>query len=283
MQPGKSIPGVKIKAPFTFNGEADLDTFDHWTYAVDSWRDWNGISDRMAVKIMVNFMSGKASKFFMKHIAMRRRDWTVKMVYEALFNYCFPTDFKLQLRDKLTAAKQGKNDVRDFERDIETLAARFPDVSKRQIVQIFWNGINQYLRLHLIGKGLSPERSSIQKLVKYASRHKAARRTWENETRHSETHRELGSEWSRWNIHRQSRGSFDDEEQPSREFPSMTSQPDSSGDEELNEELDADNSTVADTTSENEFVPPRRVLLPQDEYDRLRREGRCFNCKARAI
>ncbi|KAJ7864551.1 hypothetical protein B0H13DRAFT_1899100 [Mycena leptocephala] len=61
----------------------------------------------------------------------------------------------------------------------------------------------------------------------------------------------------------------------------MTSQPDSSGDEELNEELDADNPTVADTTSENEFVPPRRVLLPQDEYDRLRREGRCFNCKAR--
>jgi hypothetical protein len=67
-------------------------------------------------------MSGKASKFFMKHVALRQRDWMLKSIYKALFNYCFPPDFKLQLRDQITSVKQGKNDVRDFQHDLETLA-----------------------------------------------------------------------------------------------------------------------------------------------------------------
>ncbi|KAJ6564216.1 hypothetical protein B0H19DRAFT_1140565 [Mycena capillaripes] len=39
------------------------------------------------------------------------------------------TDFKLQLIEQLTSTKQGNDDVRDFQRDIETLAVRFPDVT----------------------------------------------------------------------------------------------------------------------------------------------------------
>jgi hypothetical protein len=154
---------IKIKKPFTYDGRADLDVLDQWTYEVDTWRDWNRISDKMVVKILVNFMSGKASQFFMKHIALRQNDWTVKSVYEGLFNYCFPPDFKLQLRDQLTSARQGKSDIRDFQRDLETLAARFPDVTERQLAQIFWNGLNQCLRMHLIEKGLSPEKHAVRK------------------------------------------------------------------------------------------------------------------------
>ncbi|KAJ7618339.1 hypothetical protein DFH06DRAFT_1342613 [Mycena polygramma] len=118
------LRGVKIKKPFTFDGRADLDLFDQWTYEVDTWREWNGISDKMVIKILVNFMSGKASRFFMKHVALRHKDWTLKSIYEALFNHCFPPDFKLQLREQLTGEKQGRNDVRDFQRDLETLAVR---------------------------------------------------------------------------------------------------------------------------------------------------------------
>jgi hypothetical protein len=135
------LHSVKIKNPFTFDGRADLDLFDQWTYEVDTWCNWNGISDKIVIKILVNFMSGEASKFFMKHVALHQKDWTLKSIYEALFNYCFPPDFKLQLREQLTGAKQGKNNGRDFQRDLETSAVRFPDVTEWQIRQIFWSGI----------------------------------------------------------------------------------------------------------------------------------------------
>ncbi|KAJ7649346.1 hypothetical protein DFH06DRAFT_1331720 [Mycena polygramma] len=261
----RSARGVKIKQPFTFDGRADLDVYDQWTYEVDTWREWNGIKDRMAVKIVVNFMSGEASRFFMKHVALRQKEWTLKSIYEALFNYCFPPDFKLQLREQLTGAKQGKHDVRDFQRDLETLAVRFPDVTEREIRQIFWNGIRGYLRLHLIGKGLNPERSSIQKLVKYASRHEAARKTLEREKKG------LSYNPSSEVVH-STRDATDDE----------SSERDDEA--EMNEDSEEEASLVANTvesSEENEqpsqFRP--RIFLPQEEYLRLRREGRCFRCK----
>jgi hypothetical protein len=75
-----------------YNRRADLDVFDQWTYKVDTWRNWNKVNDRMTVKILVNFMSGKASRFFMKHVSLQQR------INEALFNHCFPLDFNsLQL------------------------------------------------------------------------------------------------------------------------------------------------------------------------------------------
>jgi hypothetical protein len=71
-----------------------------------------------------------------------RKQWTVKSVYEGLFNYCFPTDFRLQLREQLTRARQGTKDVRNSYRDTETLGVRFLDVTERQLRQIFWDGID---------------------------------------------------------------------------------------------------------------------------------------------
>jgi hypothetical protein len=61
------------------------------------------------------------------------------------------------------------------------LAVRFPDVTEIQIRQIFWTKICGYLQLHLIGKGLNPECSSIKRWVKYASRHEATRKTLKRE------------------------------------------------------------------------------------------------------
>ena len=90
-------------------------------------------------------------------------------LYEALFDYCFPTDYKAQLRLRLKRAVQGKNKVRDFVREIQHLAARFPDVSDFQLAQIFWRGAHGYIRVYLIEKGLHPERSLLDKMVKYTA------------------------------------------------------------------------------------------------------------------
>ncbi|KAJ7926662.1 P-loop containing nucleoside triphosphate hydrolase protein [Mycena leptocephala] len=134
-----ALAGIKIKAPFVWDAKPDLDIFDQWTYEADTWVELYGLADKVALRLMVNFMSGSASKFFMKHVATHQKEWTVKKVYEALFDYCFLTDFKLRLRKRLMNAYQGKNKVRDFVRDVQALATRFPDVTERQLVQIFWD------------------------------------------------------------------------------------------------------------------------------------------------
>ncbi|KAK7006339.1 hypothetical protein R3P38DRAFT_2794072 [Favolaschia claudopus] len=268
-----SVFGLKIKKPLTYDGRADIDILDQWTYEVDTWQELHGISDKMMVKIIVQFMSGTASRFFMKHVALRQKDWTPKLIYEALFNYCFPPDFKLQLRDQLTGAKQGRNDVRDFQRDIETLAIRFPDVTERQIRQIFWNGISTHLRMHLIGKGLDPERSSLRKMVRHAARFEAARMAYKREIsvsvkralrEASSVHATAGS--------RTVNTRFSSADETSRD-DGLTSSDSEEGSD------DAMATSAYDSSVEQ--MPKDRVLLPQAEYELLRREGRCFKCRSR--
>ncbi|KAJ3475586.1 hypothetical protein NLI96_g11742 [Meripilus lineatus] len=142
----KVLSGVKIKPPFVWQGKPDLEIFDQWVYDVDTWLELNGIDDKLALRVVKPFMSGQAAKFFMKHVATEVHKWTMKKLYAALFNYCFPTDFKEMLREQLMGAQQGTSKVRDFIRDLETLAARFADITDMQLTQIFWGGIHQYLR-----------------------------------------------------------------------------------------------------------------------------------------
>ncbi|KAI0371577.1 hypothetical protein BV20DRAFT_941789, partial [Pilatotrama ljubarskyi] len=170
----KALAGVEIKPPFVWDGKPDLDLFDQWTYEVDTWGELNELSDRIILKLMVQFMTGEPGRFFMRHVSTRQSEWTVKRLYEALFDYCFPTDYKARLRARLERSYQGKSRVCDFVRDIQQLAARFPDVTDFQLVQIFWKGLNTYLRVYLIEKGLNPEKTKLDKLVKYAVRKEEA-------------------------------------------------------------------------------------------------------------
>ncbi|KAJ8594345.1 hypothetical protein M405DRAFT_729875, partial [Rhizopogon salebrosus TDB-379] len=165
------MSGVKIKTPFVWNGRPDLDLFDQWCYEVDTWIILSGLDERYAVRMLVQFLSGLPSRFFMKYIAHAPESWKLKNIFLSLFDYCFPSDFKLRLRTKLTNAHQGRETkVRDFVRDLEMLAIRFPDINSGQVKDIFWRGLHQYLRLHLIEQGMNPERDDLPELVEVACR-----------------------------------------------------------------------------------------------------------------
>ncbi|RDX52771.1 hypothetical protein OH76DRAFT_1344464, partial [Lentinus brumalis] len=168
------MTGVKIKPPFNWDGTPDIDLYDKWTYEVDTWGELNGLNDRLMIKLIVQFMTGKPAQFFMRHVATRQSEWTVKSLYEALFDYCFPSDYKAELRYQLEHAEQENSRVRDFVRKIQHLAVRFPDVTDVQLVHIFWHGVHQHIRLHLIEKGFDPETTKLDRLVKHAFRREKA-------------------------------------------------------------------------------------------------------------
>ncbi|KAJ7839107.1 hypothetical protein B0H14DRAFT_3869816 [Mycena olivaceomarginata] len=254
------LASVKIKSPFVYDGKPDLDTYDHWTYEVDTWAELHDLDNEMTVKIMVNFMTGKASTFFMKHVALRRKKWTVKQVYDGLFDYCFPSDFKLRLRDRLMSAKQGGSKIRDFVRDLESLSVRFPDVTERHLKQIFWSGIHQSLRWHLIGKGLDPERSSLKKMAKYATREESVQETIRREQRETNGSGQYPN-WQAKNTHGKKPDSGNQNGQKPQQQKSSS------------------DGKASDKGKERKKQGQVTSTLSKEERDRLRAEGRCFNCK----
>jgi hypothetical protein len=67
------------------------------------------------------------------------------------------------------SAKQGASKICDFIQDLEVLSVQFPDITEWHLKQIFWGRLHQNLQLHLIGKGLDLEHSSLKKMAKYAT------------------------------------------------------------------------------------------------------------------
>ena len=82
-------------------------------------------------------------------------------MYEALFDYCFPVNFKEELRTQLSKSTQGKRNVRDFVREIK-------NVNERTVIQTFWNGLNQNIRIRLIEWDMSPEHTPLETIIRKA-------------------------------------------------------------------------------------------------------------------
>lgn len=115
----KALSGVKIKPPFVWNGTPNLDVFDQWTYEVDTWGKLNGLNDWLILKLIVQFLSDKPSQCFMRHVATRQKDWTVRQLYAVLFDYCFPTNYKARSWCHLESTTQGKTRVHDFVHEVQ--------------------------------------------------------------------------------------------------------------------------------------------------------------------
>ncbi|KAJ3002424.1 hypothetical protein NUW54_g5853 [Trametes sanguinea] len=242
----RALSGVKIKTPFAWDGTPDLDLFDQWTYEVDTWGELNELPDRIMIKLMIQFMRGEASRFFMRHVSTRQADWTVKRLYGALFDYCFPSDYKTRLRTRLERSAQG--------------------------LQIFWKGLNTHLRVYLIEKGLNPEKTKLDKLVKYAVRKEEAYTEARREEKLFNGH-VPGRAWGRFG----NRAEAPEPYQPSRMKRESASTKDSPRPERMRQ---ADPKRSRPQASRaNQRTTTHAGRLPPEEHDRLRAEGRCFNCK----
>ena len=164
----KALQRQKVTPPGVYDGRPDLAVFDKWTYEVNNWARLSKYMDRTALRLLVSYVTGEASRFFMGYIAGNEDVWTMKLMYEALFDYCFPRDIKDRLRAQLSHSVQGKRQIRDFVREVEKLASRFPDVNERTVIQTFWNGMHQHIRLRLIEWGVSAERTPLERMVRKA-------------------------------------------------------------------------------------------------------------------
>ena len=76
------------------------------------------------------YLSGKAGTYHMKYFAGKGKKWTLTLILEGLFGYCFPKSFMSNLRRKLISVTQGKPE--DFTRNNEITADRFPDVDEQK-------------------------------------------------------------------------------------------------------------------------------------------------------
>ncbi|KZV86457.1 hypothetical protein EXIGLDRAFT_752800 [Exidia glandulosa HHB12029] len=198
----KAMQALRLPMP-TYNGAADYDVFESWISKWDSWCRSSGLKGSSIIDTMRYALLGKAGAWYTRHVAMEFKAWKVEEVYQQLYETCFPISFREDLRNKLMSATQHGRPVKDFAKDLENLAIRYDDVDPLTIRRIFWDGVDDFVRLYWIDKGLSLEFTEIQTLVYYAYR--VEKREYERKrmerrrtTRSVETRiPRSGSSWSR--------------------------------------------------------------------------------------
>ncbi|EJD33521.1 hypothetical protein AURDEDRAFT_177391 [Auricularia subglabra TFB-10046 SS5] len=164
----KLVSQMKIKHPRVYDGRADVDVFDHWCYEVDLWKTMNGVRTKWVIALLSGFLSDKALRWFMNNIVMSKEKWTMRKIYDELFDHCFPSDFKLMLRKRFAQSTQGQRDVREFARDIQVLSRRFPDIGERQLIQVLWEGVHAYIRSKWFDYRFNIDENSFEQLVSAA-------------------------------------------------------------------------------------------------------------------
>ncbi|KEP45450.1 hypothetical protein V565_272390 [Rhizoctonia solani 123E] len=160
--------GYKAQAPKPYKGEADIDKYDVFIFNYKLFVGDTKLSDSKAVLTMSRFLEEKAAAYFMLNVAPRPEEFTMQSVFVGLYEYCFPPDFKDEMRRKYNQKRQGESSVQDYFAELARLRMRLREIDDRQHVLRAWDGAAQYIKVGWALKGISAETANIETLREIA-------------------------------------------------------------------------------------------------------------------
>ncbi|EUC54685.1 retrotransposon gag protein, partial [Rhizoctonia solani AG-3 Rhs1AP] len=145
------LSGFKTKLPTTYNGSSDFDTYKQFVYEIETWVEDTGFEDHKAVRHIKGFLKDKAATFYMTHVAPEVSKYTLTLVFQELFDYCFPPDIQARIRRKFNNLSQTDRGFRDFYRELRKIQRRLTDINDKSLTVRMWEGAQSYLRVR-VGK-----------------------------------------------------------------------------------------------------------------------------------
>ena len=160
--------------PRPYDGQANQDVFDEWTFRVEIWAELNELSRKEVLRWFPQLVSGNALWCFQRYVfpSLHLRKWKLKEVFEVLQERCFPINHKLGLHRKLVSATQGNLRVLEFAGRIEGLARHLP-YAEEFLAAVFYAGLNNRIRARLIFDGIYFGTVDLETLIKRAAVHES--------------------------------------------------------------------------------------------------------------
>ncbi|KAJ7912832.1 hypothetical protein B0H13DRAFT_2473677 [Mycena leptocephala] len=137
---------AKPDPPSIYNGEANFNKIERWVLEGRDWKKQCYIRPNMRVQRVSKYLGGRALDWYMREGAKAPHKWTLNRFYEALFNYCFPVDFRSIQRKKFQTYEQRSQGIQEYRTNLETLANSVGDITSRQLVVQFWDGASFEMR-----------------------------------------------------------------------------------------------------------------------------------------
>lgn len=67
------------------------------------------------------YLTGKAYNFYTQKVSINGEQWTLAQFYKELFKFCFPVDYRMQLRKSLARCHQNEGSVAEYAYELQDL------------------------------------------------------------------------------------------------------------------------------------------------------------------
>ena len=129
---------LKEDPPFTYHGEIQVGLFKKWCHELHDWVKCAQLKQKKSICLAGKYLDGCAYRFYERNILDLKKRYTLTTFFEALLDYVFPADFRMQQRDKFDACHQGRWSILDFLRKLQEIADTVGDIHERDVVLAFW-------------------------------------------------------------------------------------------------------------------------------------------------
>jgi hypothetical protein len=143
---GNSKIRIKPIAPKEYNGGADARAYHHFVRESEAYLRDGKVKGRRRIFLLSYYLTDKAYDFYTQKVANNEPDWTLSAFYDELFNYCFPVDYRMQLRKTLARCHQNDKSVAEYTHELNELFNMIGDIPERDQVLKFWNGVQPVIQ-----------------------------------------------------------------------------------------------------------------------------------------
>ena len=108
---GYKKSSIKPIPPKEYDGSPNLRSYHRFILEGESYLKDGQVPKERQIRILAHFLTGKAYDYYMQKVApfISTQNWDIREFFTEMFNYCFPLDYKQQMRVKLENLSQSSN------------------------------------------------------------------------------------------------------------------------------------------------------------------------------
>ncbi|KDQ32396.1 hypothetical protein PLEOSDRAFT_1111144 [Pleurotus ostreatus PC15] len=280
-------PSSKLKAvaPTVFTGEPKIDLFNRWMREGLHYLDDARVERRKEIRALARYTEGKAQAYYQNVIADDKSNWMLEEYFKAIYDVCFPSNFREKQRRKLERFYQGELLVKEYAAQMYDMINTIGGLDARQRVVHLFRGLNPELAIACRRMGLNPEDASWDEVVAEAENEEIVLSSIRKDKVRVDKHGKDMSTPSKASSLHNSNGTSrpgSNSAQRSHNFRNDNCQ-NSSGN--IGRSGQASGSEIKNTASggssgnRHNRMPAGRGDISAQERQKLQSEGKCFLCK----
>jgi hypothetical protein len=125
---------IKPQPPDVYDGTPDSRLFHKFVMQSTAYVRDGRVARRKQVFTLMNYLKDKVYEFYVLEVSYNPENWDLNKFFQALFDFCFPVNYRSEIRRKLRNARQGTRKIKEFVYELREYSSMIGHVDERELV-----------------------------------------------------------------------------------------------------------------------------------------------------